>query len=78
MPTVLTYPQVTADQFFQFSRYVPVSALKHYFNVSNSYVVRKLLLVLFPWRHKPWTRQQTRMATSSTNPEGMFLNNPTP
>lgn len=44
----------------QFSRYVPVSALKHYFNVSNSYVVRKLLLVLFPWRHRPWTRQQIR------------------
>ncbi|KEF61588.1 uncharacterized protein A1O9_03156 [Exophiala aquamarina CBS 119918] len=53
-----------------FNRYVPVSALKHYFNVSNSYVVRKLLLVLFPWRHKPWTRQQTRMSTSSTNPDG--------
>ena len=43
-----------------------MSALKHYFNVSNSYVVRKLLLVLIPWRHRPWTRQQTRMA----GPEG--------
>lgn len=42
------------------NRYISVSALKHYFNVSNSYVVRKILLVLFPWRHKPWTRQSAR------------------
>jgi len=43
-----------------FNRYVNVSALKHYFNVSNSYVVNKLYIVLFPWRHRPWSRQQTR------------------
>ena len=35
-----------------------VTALKHYFNVTNSYVLSKLFLVLFPWRHKPWTRRQ--------------------
>ncbi|KAK4192469.1 putative transport protein [Podospora australis] len=40
------------------NRFVNVSALKHYFNVTNSYVVNKLFLVLFPWRHKPWTRRQ--------------------
>lgn len=49
------------------NRYVSVSALKHYFNVSNSYVVRKLLLVLLPWRHRPWTRQQTRL---NVGPDG--------
>lgn len=43
----------------QFNRYVNVSALKHYFNVSNGYVVNKLFLVLFPWRHKPWSRKQS-------------------
>ena len=32
--------------------------------------MRKLLLVLFPWRHKPWTRQQARMTTSSTAADG--------
>jgi hypothetical protein len=53
------------------NRYISVPALKHYFNVSNSYVVRKLLLVLFPWRHKPWTRQQTRTTPSSTGPAGV-------
>ncbi|KAH8601481.1 ER to Golgi transport protein-like protein Yif1 [Bisporella sp. PMI_857] len=42
-----------------FNRYVNVSALKHYFNVSNGYVVNKLILVLFPWRHKPWSRKQS-------------------
>ncbi|RMD43461.1 hypothetical protein DV735_g1655, partial [Chaetothyriales sp. CBS 134920] len=54
------------------NRYISVPALKHYFNVSNSYVVRKLLLVLFPWRHKPWTRSQSRMTTSSTDASGQM------
>ncbi|KAK0613107.1 ER to Golgi transporter Yif1 [Bombardia bombarda] len=40
------------------SRFVNVSALKHYFNVTNFYVINKLFLVLFPWRHKPWSRKQ--------------------
>ncbi|CAI7651463.1 unnamed protein product [Penicillium manginii] len=51
-----------------FNRYVSIVALKHYFNVSNSYVLSKLALVLFPWRHKPWSRQQARMpATAGPN-----------
>jgi len=54
----------------QFSRYVNVSALKHYFNVSNSYVVNKLFLVLFPWRHKPWSRKQS---VGPSGQEGWFL-----
>lgn len=41
-----------------------VSALKYYFQVSNYYVLRKLGLVLFPWRHKPWTRQLQRSEAS--------------
>jgi hypothetical protein len=36
---------------------LPLSMLKHQFNVSNQYVLRKLRLVLFPWTHKPWTRR---------------------
>lgn len=51
-------------------RYVSVSTLKHYFQVSNSYVVNKLFLVLFPWRHKPWTRKQT---TGPNGQEGWYL-----
>ncbi|KAJ2904905.1 er to golgi transport protein yif1 [Zalerion maritima] len=51
-------------------RYVSVSALKHYFQVSNSYVINKLFLVLFPWRHKPWTRKQT---TGPNGQEGWYL-----
>lgn len=54
----------------QFNRYINVSALKHYFNVSNSYVLSKLLLVLFPWRHRPWSRKQ---ALSPSGQEGYFL-----
>ena len=34
--------------------------LKHHFNVSNSYVMNKLRLLLFPWRHKPWSRRVRR------------------
>lgn len=44
----------------QFSGQIPVSLLKHHFNVSNSYVLHKLRLVLFPWRHRPWTRKVRR------------------
>ncbi|KAI0339354.1 YIF1-domain-containing protein [Trametopsis cervina] len=41
--------------------WIPISALKHHFNVSNSYVIKKLQIVLFPWRHKPWSRRVTRL-----------------
>ncbi|KAL8679844.1 MAG: hypothetical protein Q9186_003910 [Xanthomendoza sp. 1 TL-2023] len=46
------------------NRYVSIPALKHYFNVSTPYVLRKLLLVLFPWRHKPWSREQRPSSSS--------------
>jgi len=42
---------------------IPINHLKHHFNVSNSYVIRKLRLVIFPWRHKPWTRKMRRSET---------------
>ncbi|KAH0559435.1 hypothetical protein GP486_004055 [Trichoglossum hirsutum] len=53
-----------------FNRYVNVSALKLYWNVSNTYVLRKLFLVLFPWRHRPWSRQQKSMPGGQ---EGYYL-----
>lgn len=56
---------------YQFNRYVSIPALKHYFNVSNSYVLSKLALVLFPWRHKPWSRQQARMPAAA-GPNGQI------
>jgi len=40
--------------------WIPISAVKHHFNVSNSYVIKKLQVVLFPWRHRPWSRKVTR------------------
>ncbi|CZR51520.1 related to Slh1p interacting factor [Phialocephala subalpina] len=52
------------------NRYVNISAIKHYFDVSNSYVVNKLFLVLFPWRHKPWSRKQS---TGPNGQEGWYL-----
>jgi protein transport protein YIF1 len=56
------------------NRYISVPALKHYFNVSNSYVVRKLLLVLFPFMHRPWTRTTAR----GGDPSGNQMNSATP
>lgn len=46
------------------NQYVSFSAFKYYFQVSNSYVLRKIVLVLFPWRHKPWTRTLQRSENS--------------
>ncbi|KAI3618462.1 hypothetical protein CBS9595_002825 [Malassezia furfur] len=54
----------TAQMGMQFGRHVaqfrallPMPMLKHYFNVSNSYVLHKLRIIVFPWRHKPWSRR---------------------
>ncbi|KAK4453343.1 putative hrf1 domain-protein [Podospora aff. communis PSN243] len=44
--------------------------IKPYFNVTNSYVINKLFLVLFPWRHKPWSRKQ---AMGPNGQEGLYL-----
>ncbi|KAI1291279.1 YIF1-domain-containing protein [Xylaria venustula] len=52
------------------NRWVNFSALKHYFNVTNGYVINKLFLVLFPWRHKPWSRKQ---AVGPSGQEGWYL-----
>ncbi|KIJ53668.1 hypothetical protein M422DRAFT_201888 [Sphaerobolus stellatus SS14] len=43
---------------------VLLAHLKHHFNVSNSYVLHKLRIILFPWRHRPWTRRVRRSDVS--------------
>lgn len=57
----------------QVNRYVSIPALKHYFNVSTPYVLRKLLLVLFPWRHRPWSREQRPSSSASPDANYYFL-----
>lgn len=42
------------------SRLLPLAHLKHSFDVTHAYVARKLLVVLWPWRHKSWARQVQR------------------
>ncbi|KAH7922735.1 YIF1-domain-containing protein [Leucogyrophana mollusca] len=61
-----------------FGGLIPLSMLKHHFNVSNSYVIRKLQLVIFPWRHRPWTRKIRRSETGQTEwqPPREDLNSP--
>ncbi|KAG0637092.1 YIF1-domain-containing protein [Tuber brumale] len=45
-----------------------LSALRPYFAVTNTYVLRKLRLLLFPYRHTPWFRVSS--TRSSTTPGG--------
>ncbi|CAK7894114.1 protein transport protein Yif1p [[Candida] anglica] len=46
-----------------FGSFIPKADVNYYFKVSNSYVVRKVGLILFPYRHKNWTR----LTASSTD-----------
>lgn len=41
--------------------------LNYYFRVSNSYVFRKILLILFPYRNKNWTRFTAENTGTSGN-----------
>ncbi|KAJ3162653.1 hypothetical protein HDU86_003626 [Geranomyces michiganensis] len=36
--------------------WINIPHIKYYFNVSNSYVLNKIRLLLFPFRHQSWTR----------------------
>ena len=62
----------------QLGGFIPISMLKHHFNVSNSYVVNKLRLLLFPWRHKPWSRRVRRLENgqSEWSPPREDINSP--
>ncbi|KAJ7489476.1 protein transporter yif1 [Mycena latifolia] len=44
----------------------PGTRVKPHFNVSNSYVMRKLRIVLFPWMHKHWGRSSHRTDAGQT------------
>ncbi len=46
-----------------FKQYVSVTELRYYFQVSTTYVWKKILLVLFPYRHAHWTRGLRRSDT---------------
>ena len=51
----------------QIGRYVNVSTLKRYFNVSNSYVCTKLYIVLFPWWHRCRIARRRRQWSQHTS-----------
>jgi protein transport protein YIF1 len=56
----MEYGQRLADQGKEyvnkeFEKYVPVTKLKYYFAVDNSYVINKLRLLFFPFAHKDWS-----------------------
>ncbi|KAF8066873.1 protein transporter yif1 [Lyophyllum atratum] len=61
----LGHTAVAAGQEYvqrNFGTIFPSTNLKHHFNVSNSYVINKIRLVLFPWLQKPqaWRRKVRR------------------
>ncbi|KIJ64126.1 hypothetical protein HYDPIDRAFT_91208 [Hydnomerulius pinastri MD-312] len=65
----LGHSAVAAGQDYvqkNFGGFIPITLLKHHFNVSNSYVIKKLQLVVFPWRHKPWSRKIRRSEAGHT------------
>lgn len=47
------------------SKFVNVSSIRRYFNVTNRYVIKKLLLLIWPWTHKPWAREVTQDSTGN-------------
>lgn len=58
-----------SNQYIQqnFSSYMPVAGeLKYYFKVSNLYVLNKLKLILFPYRHRNWSRITTSESAGSS------------
>ncbi|KAI0718442.1 YIF1-domain-containing protein [Cerioporus squamosus] len=74
-------PAVAAGQEYvqkNLGGFIPISMLKHHFNVSNSYVIKKLRLLLFPWRHKPWSRRVRRLENgqSEWSPPREDINSP--
>ncbi|KAG8904239.1 hypothetical protein FRB99_002059 [Tulasnella sp. 403] len=65
--TAMAVGQEYVEKNFGTVHFLPIGILKHQFNVSNSYVLNKLRIVLFPWRHRPWSRQVRRSETNGQN-----------
>ncbi|KAG6865542.1 hypothetical protein C0991_001735 [Blastosporella zonata] len=68
----LGHSAVAAGQDYvqrNFGTIFPSTPLKHHFNVSNSYVINKLSLVLFPWLQKPaaWRRIVRQSSNQNQN-----------
>jgi len=40
----------------QINRYFTVDSVRYYFQLNNSFVVSKLMILLMPFRHRTWTR----------------------
>lgn len=59
-----------SNQYLQqnFGNYMPVAGeLKHYFQISNMSVAKKLGLILFPYRHRTWDRLATSDASVTSD-----------
>lgn len=52
--------------------WLTLDRLRPYFHVDNSYVVRKIALVLFPFTHASWARKPRGSARAGAMPGGML------
>ena len=51
--------------------------IKYYFQVSNSYVFKKIILILMPYNHKDWNRVSTKeTGTNQFLPPNLDINAP--
>ncbi|GME71485.1 hypothetical protein B5S31_g335 [[Candida] boidinii] len=62
------------QQYMQqnFGTIVDSSNIKYYFKVSNSYVLQKLLLILFPFKNRTWTRIFRTSTDANNNPVELY------
>ena len=59
-----------SNQYIQrnFGLYIPMAGeISYYFKISNSYVWRKILLILFPYRHRDWSRMMSSENTAQAS-----------
>lgn len=60
-----------SQQYMQqnLGQFVSNEDIKYYFKVSNSYVLKKLMLILFPYKNKSWIRQSKTDVPNNNVPE---------
>lgn len=58
-----------SQQYMQHNlgQFVSNKDIKYYFKVSNAYVLKKLVLILFPYKNKSWIRQSIKDSNNDVN-----------
>jgi hypothetical protein len=75
-PMLAMGQQVVEQQFAKLAPVTWFSPLRYYFNVSNSYVLSKLKVVLCPFLHKEWKRKDHAEALAEQQGQGQPVATP--